>query len=142
MKKKEIREEIQKRLANGEGKQAVFDLMSGKGVSDRVVAHMIASYAAPKLCDQHRVLVGAFMYLLVWGFQNNKAWAYNVTIILTIVNLPKQFKGFMDAPLLNKIALLIGLALFAFTWYVRGKLFPDFLFMSPRKTGKTYVFSS
>jgi hypothetical protein len=179
MKKKELREEINRRLSDGELKTAVFNEMSGKGVSDRVVAYMIASYADPRICDQFKGLTKAmtiiawiqcviaaligiglgakhgliptlliagflvgFGYLFVWGFKNNRAWAYNATIILSVVNLPKQLTGFGHAPVANTVALLVGVSLIAFTWHVRSKIFPDFAFSSPKKVRGAYVFSN
>ncbi len=179
MNKKEIKAQIEQRLANGEAKSTVFGRMSGQGVSDRKVAHFIASFADPRLCLQHAklidamiviswiqlvlavlasigigfkmgslavliiaALVGGFLYLFVWGFTHNKAWAYNVTIVLTIVNLPKTLNGVTEHPIATLIGSAVSVALLAFTWYVRSKVFPDFAFISPRKVKGTYVFSS
>jgi hypothetical protein len=86
--------------------------------------------------------LGGFTYLFVWGFTRNRAWAYNATIMLSIINLPKVLGDVGKAPMANGIALALSIALIAFTWYVRGKVFPDFAFMSPRKLKGSYVFSS
>lgn len=43
--------------------------------------------------------------------------------------------------LATAIGLLIGLGLFACIWYVRSRIFPDFVFMAPRKAAGNYVFS-
>ena len=179
MNKKQIQAEITKRLSNGESKSAVFRLLRGGDVSDRKIAHYIASYADPKLCQRHAKLIkamvviawiqlafavfsaftvgqqmslfgtiivvgliSAFAYLFVWGFSRSKAWVYNVSIFLSIVNLPKALKGFAEDPLTSSIAFAVSLVLIAFTWHVRGKLFPDFLFMSPKKINGSYAFSS
>lgn len=87
-------------------------------------------------------VVGAFCYLFVWGFNNNKVGIYTASICLSISTLPRGFNGFMEAPLLNGTLVAISVALIAFTWYVRQKLFPDFAFLSPRKLNGKYVFSS
>jgi hypothetical protein len=179
MTKNEIKEDVIRRLSQGEGKTAVFRTLSGKGLSDRVLAHFIASYADPKLCDQHAKLidamiviswlelalgvlvsiglgltmgligllvltgfVGGFCYLFVWGFTRNKAWAYNVSILMSLVNAPKALNGFAESPVASLVALGIGVGLFMFTWHVRGKLFPDFAFIGPKKEKGMYVFSS
>ncbi len=179
MNKKEIQAQINSRLANGESKTSTFTQLSGQGVSDRVLAHLIASHASPQLCDRHAKLVdamiviswlqlgfmvllsvalgfkaglvamvlitaflGAFAYLFVWGFTNNKAWAYNVTIVLSVINLPKAFTGFAETPVLSTVGLAISIGLLAFTWYVRGKIFPDFSFISPKKVKGSYIFSN
>ncbi|MEN6473728.1 MAG: hypothetical protein ABFD81_06930 [Syntrophaceae bacterium] len=179
MKKKEVQIEIHRRLAQGESKSSVFQMLSGKGIKDRVVAHIIASYADPKLCVRHVKLIkiivaiawielvvgilvsivlsaklgliltllitafaGAFCYLFVWGFTNNKAWAYNVSILLSITNIPKSLSGFSETPVANTLILIINVAVLAFTWYLRDKIFPDFLFVTPRKVNGTYIFSN
>lgn len=179
MKKKEIQEQIKLRLSNGESKSSTFQQLCGQGVSDRVVAHMIASYASQELCDRHSKLIdamiviswlqlafavlvsiaigikaglaalliitallGAFAYLFVWGFTNNKAWAYNATILLSIVNLPKSLTDLSASPISSIIGLAVGVGLIAFTWYVRSKIFPDFSFIAPKKIKGTYVFTS
>jgi hypothetical protein len=178
MKKKEIQAQVDLRLSNGDSKSSTFRQLSGQGVSDRVVAHMIASYASIELCNRHArlidamiviswlqlavavlasiamsiksgvlavvlitALVGAFAYLFVWGFTNNKAWAYNATILLSLINLPQSLTGFFATPISSTIGLVVGVGLIAFTWYVRGKLFPDFAFITPKKIKGTYVFS-
>lgn len=179
MNKKEIQGEISRRLSAGESKSSVFQLMQGNDLSDRKIAHLIASHVDQRLCSQHQGLikamviiawvqlafsllatlvagekmgliacllfvafVGAFAYLFVWGFSNNKAWAYNASILLTIINLPKTLASFKEAPTSSIVALILGTGVLAFTWYVRNKLFPDFLFISAKKVKGSYIFSS
>jgi hypothetical protein len=84
--------------------------------------------------------LGCITYLFVWGFTHNRAWAYNVSILLSIINLPKALGDMGQAPVANGISLLLGVALIAFTWFVRSKLFPDFAFVGPRKVKGSYVF--
>jgi hypothetical protein len=179
MNKKEVQTEILRLLSLGGSKSEVFRLMRGGVVGDRKIAHLIASYAAPALCEKYGKLIigvvtvawiqlvifvllifttswkfgffncvmftglaGCLGYLFVWGFAKNKAWAYNVTIFLNVVNSHKLVEGFFDDPVINSIKLLIRVALVAFVWYVRSKVFPDFYFFSPRKNKGEYVFSS
>jgi hypothetical protein len=181
MKKKQIQEAVHTHLSQGRSKSEVFQLMSGQGVSDRVVAYLIAAHPAPDLVRRHArlidammviswlqmavavlmgvvlgigmhagwialllvtALLGGFTYLFVWGFTRNRAWAYNATIMLSIINLPKLLGELPHAPVANGIALALNVVLIAFAWYVRGKVFPDFVFMSPRKRQGSYVFSS
>lgn len=85
--------------------------------------------------------VGGIVYLFVWGFTNNKAWAYNVTIFLSIINLPKALTGFAAQPTGSVIGLALSVGLISFTWYVRSKLFPDFGFVTPKKVRGAFVFS-
>jgi predicted branched-subunit amino acid permease len=86
-------------------------------------------------------LAAAFTLLFVWGFSKNNAGAYNAYLILTITQLPRQFSGFEEHPVSTLIGLLIGLALLAYVWYVRTRIFPDFNFIAPRKVNGKYVFS-
>lgn len=86
--------------------------------------------------------IGGFAYLFVWGFQRNRAWAYNASIVLSIINLPKALNDVSTEPASSVFALALGLAWITFTWFVRSKLFPDFAVLGPRKVGKSYQFSS
>lgn len=86
--------------------------------------------------------MAAFMYMFVWGFKRNKVWAYNVTILLAIIQLPNQLKEFSQAPIATTVWVLIAVAIFAFIWHVRKKLFPDFAFLAPRKVDGSYVFTN
>jgi hypothetical protein len=181
MNKKQIKEEVDTRLARGESKAVTLRQLSGQGVSDRIVANFIASYASPDLCSRHARLVKsmvviswvqfalavpvsisialglkagfalgllviafmcAFAYLFVWGFTNNRAWAYNATIIFSFLNFSNSFKDFAAKPIATTIGLAVGLALVSFAFYVRNKIFPDFAFMGPKKLKGNYVFSS
>lgn len=90
-------------------------------------------------------VVGAFVasipLLFAWGFYKNRAGAYNVYILLSIIQLPKQFSGFSDNPVATSIGLAVGIGLLTFVWYLRQKMFPDFAFISPKKIKGQYVFS-
>lgn len=65
MNKKEVKAEIQQSLSRGESKSRVFHQFSGKGLSDRVIANLIASHASPELCDRHAKLIDA-MIVISW----------------------------------------------------------------------------
>lgn len=78
--------------------------------------------------------------LFAWGFYNHKVGAYNAYILLTIIQIPKAFAGFTVTPITSSIALLINIALLAYVCYVREKLFPGFMLMSPKKINGQYVF--
>ena len=83
----------------------------------------------------------AFVPLLfAWGFYNYKVGAYNAYILLTIIQIPKAFTGFSATPITSSIALLINIAFLAYVWYLREKLFPGFMLMSPKKIKGQYVF--
>lgn len=179
MNKQDIRANIEQRIAEGEGKSSIFGALRGQGINDRVLAHLIASHADPKLIAQHPRLIqsmvilawlqvalgmlaslhlaltvspfagllaagfiGGFCYLFVWGFRNSRAWAYNASIILSIINLPRALGDLATEPGSSLFALALGVAWIGYTWFVRSKLFPDFAFMGPRKAGGLYQFSS
>jgi hypothetical protein len=82
-----------------------------------------------------------FGVLFVWGFAKNKANIYNGFILLSLTQLPHAFQGFSTEPGTTAIAVVISLALIAYVWFVRNRLFPDFAFVSPRKMNGRYVFS-
>lgn len=174
-----IQQTIAQRLTQGEGRSAVFQALSGQGVSDRKLANLIAAFPLPSLVAAHAgaiktmvglawvqcllsvgvvlvlglrmgslaalllgVFVGGITYLFVWGFQRHKLWAYNATILLTAINLPKALKDVTTEPISTCIAVALSLALIAFTWHVRSRLFPDVAAWGPRRVGGTYVFAS
>lgn len=37
--------------------------------------------------------------------------------------------------------MAINIVLLAFVWYVRGKIFPDFAFVGPRRVNGKYLFT-
>jgi hypothetical protein len=78
---------------------------------------------------------------LVWGFYNHRVGAYNAYILLALPQFPRSLEGFTSSPATTAIALAISIAILAFVWYVRGKIFPDFVFVNPRKIKGKYIFS-
>jgi len=87
------------------------------------------------------ILAAAFTLIFVWGFTKNKAWAYNVTILLSVLQVPKQVGNFEKAPIEIGIMISISIALIAFYFYVRTKIFPDYAsIFSIRKSKGLYVF--
>lgn len=86
-------------------------------------------------------LTGLIPLLFAWGFYMHRAGAYNAYILLTIVQLPKSFEGFASSPVATSIAIAVNVAVLAYVWYVREKLFPDFAFITPKKIKGEYVFS-
>ena len=83
-----------------------------------------------------------FGYLFIWGYRHHKAWAYTLSIFLSIINLPKAFKDFSAEPVTSLVAFAVSVAVIAFTWHVRSKLFPDLHVVGPRKVKGSFVFSS
>lgn len=179
MKKQDIRADIERRIALGEGKSSIFQTLKDRGLSESSLANLIASQPDPALVARHAgyikgmvivawvqlvlgvliglslalkmgsgiglliaALIGGFAYLFVWGFQRNRAWAYNASIVLSIINLPKALNDVSTEPISSLFALALGIAWIAYTCFVRSKLFPDFALLGPRKVGGTYRFSS
>ena len=86
--------------------------------------------------------LGALMPLLfAWGFYSYRAGAYNIYLVLTIANLPVSIARLSSSPIDSTISLVIATAMLAYVWYLRGKLFPDFSILAPRKKDGEYVFS-
>lgn len=65
MDKKEIKARVHDLLATGTAKSTVFAQLSGQGVKDSQLAHMIASYADPARCDAQAGKVKLLAFLMV-----------------------------------------------------------------------------
>ena len=87
-------------------------------------------------------LIAAIPLLFAWGFYRHKVGAYNTYLLLTIIQLPRSLDGFATNPVATGIALALNVAVLAYVLYVRQKLFPDFVFVTPKKVKGQYVFSS
>ena len=87
-------------------------------------------------------LSAAIPLLFVWGFYTNRVRAYNAYILLSLIQTPKGFSDFTASPIMSSINIAIGLAMLAYVWFVRTKLFPDFGFVTPKKVKGRYVFES
>lgn len=83
----------------------------------------------------------AVSLLFAWGFYKNKAGFYNAYIILTLTQLPRALQGFQAQPLVL-VGFVLNLLMLVYIWHVRNKLFPDFVFIMPKKVKGKYVFSS
>lgn len=75
------------------------------------------------------------------GFYRHSASAYNIYLILTLIQLPRAFEGFTQTPVLSASLIGLNLALLYFVFYLRQQLFPDFVFITPKKVDGRYVFS-
>ncbi|WP_085616205.1 MULTISPECIES: DUF3592 domain-containing protein [unclassified Pseudomonas] len=79
--------------------------------------------------------------LWVWGFYNHRVVAYNAYILLALPQFPTTLAGFASNPATTTVSLVISIVMLAFVWYVRGKIFPDFAFVTPRKVKGKYFFT-
>lgn len=86
--------------------------------------------------------MAAMQALIFVGLVKSRAWAYNTTILFFITQVPRQLMGHLASPTGIIVFATIGITQFLFTWYVRKKLFPDFLFLAQGKVKDTYVFTS
>jgi hypothetical protein len=97
-----------------------------------------------KIGPNAKWIVGALIALIpllfALGFYKHKVGAYNAYILLTIVGMPRSFEGFTSTPIASSIGLAINIAVLAYVWYVREKLFPGFLLMTPKKIKGQYAF--
>jgi hypothetical protein len=87
------------------------------------------------------VLIASIPLLFAWGFYKNYVGAYNAYILLSVVQIPKQFTGISESPIATSIGIAVGLGILIFVWYLQRKIFPDFTFVAPKKIKGKYVFS-
>ncbi|MEO6146726.1 MAG: hypothetical protein ABIT70_06670 [Sulfuriferula sp.] len=113
--------------------QALFGALLGFGIGAKIGPN--AKWIVP-------VVIALIPLLLAWGFYKYRAWAFNVYILLLIVQLPRSFEGFSATPIASSIGIAISIGMLAYIWYVREKIFPDFVFISPKKIKGEYIFSS
>ena len=85
-------------------------------------------------------LAAAIPLLFAWGFYTHKVGAYNAYILLSLIQIPKHLGGLVSNTVSTAIGLAISIAIIAFVWYVRSRIFPDFIFITPRKLKGQYVF--
>lgn len=101
--------------------------------------------AGAKMGPNAKWILGGTMMLIpllfAWGFYMHKVVAYNVYIMLSIIQLPKAFVGFTSAPIASSVGIAINIGILAYIWYVRDKIFPDFVFITPRKIKGKYLFA-
>lgn len=111
-----------------------------------VIAFLMGFSIGAKIGPNAKWIVGALIALVpmlfAWGFYKQRVGAYNAYILLTIVQLPRSFEGFTTTPIASSVGIAIGIALLTYVWYVREKIFPGFVLMTPKKIKGQYVFES
>jgi len=112
--------------------QALIGFLSGVGIGARM---------GPDVKWIVGALVASIPLLLAWGFYKHRVGAYNAYMLLAILQLPQSFGGFESSPMATLIALAVNVAVLAFVWHVRERIFPDFTFIAPKKIRGEYVFS-
>jgi hypothetical protein len=88
------------------------------------------------------LFVAIIPLLLMWGFHKQSAMAYNAYFFLAIIQIPQSLKSIGVTPVATSIGLVITFATLALVLYLRSKLFPDFVGITPKKVKGRYVFSS
>lgn len=110
-----------------------------------VIAFLLGFGAGARIGPNAKWVLGILFALIptlfAWGFYQHRAGAYNAYLLLTIAQLPRSLDGFASKPIATSVGLAVSVAVLAYIWYVREKLFPDFAFMTPRKRKGEYVFS-
>lgn len=106
------------------------------GALGLVIGHKIGAITSLVLAAVFAMIPLAFAY----GFYKNHAATFNAYLILTVIQLPNTFKGFLQSPIASTVGMAIGAAIFAYVWHVRSLLFPDFAFITPRKKNGQYLF--
>lgn len=81
------------------------------------------------------------VYVFIRGFRLNRAWAYTLSLVLGVLNLPETIQSALKVPTSGGVGLLLSLALLMWTWHVRATLFPDLGFGGARKRGGAYRFT-
>jgi hypothetical protein len=109
-------------------------------VLSTVSIYFIGLRASPAVALCAAVLNAAFSALFVWGFLKNWVGVYNASLVLPLVALPKA-QDYSGVPISLTLGLALGLVLFAYIWFVRRRLFPDFLILRPHKVNDAYVFT-
>jgi len=114
-------------------------------VFQALLAFLVGFDLGAKMAPNAGWIIGGLLALIcllfAWGFSRPNAGAYNGYLILTIVQLPGSFGGLTSSPVATLIGIAMNVAIFAYVWYVRQKLFPDFAFITPKKVKGQYVFS-
>lgn len=107
-----------------------------------VVGFALGAAIGPTAALGFAVLCAVIPLLFAYGFYRNYAGAYNIYILLSVIQIPRVLADFGEAPVISAIGMGITLAMLAFVWYLRTQLFPDFAFIKPKKVKGRYVFSN
>ncbi|MEO7886766.1 MAG: hypothetical protein ABI893_07300 [Polaromonas sp.] len=113
--------------------QVIFAFFVGYGIGYKIGPN------APWIASALMALVPL---AFAWAFYANKAVAYEAYVLLSILGVARTLDGFVTAPLNAATGLAISVALCSFVLYVQFKIFPDLLFLSPKKVAGKFVFSN
>ncbi|MGS0893966.1 permease [Burkholderia stagnalis] len=78
--------------------------------------------------------------LFIWGFATNRVGAYHAFILLSLLQLPKTISELGSNPSTALPSLAVTIVLVAYVWFVRNRMFPDYVWFTPRKVDGRYAF--
>ncbi|RQR58903.1 permease [Burkholderia sp. Bp9126] len=94
------------------------------------------------------VVIGLFLavtvplsLLFIWGFATYRVTLYHAYIALSIAQMPKLVERLATDPGDALKGLAISIALVVYVYFVRNRLFPDYVWFWPRKVEGRYVFA-
>jgi hypothetical protein len=131
-----------RRNENGRKVSILIMVMIAQSLIGFLVGYGLGAETGPVAKWLLGALVALVPLIFAWGFYLPRVGAYNAYVLLTIIQLPRSFAGFQSTPIEVLIAVTINVAVLAYVWHVRDKLFPDFRFIYPRRSKGKYVFTS
>ncbi len=130
------------RCARHRGKvRALLVIMALQALMGFAMGWALGAQIGPTARWVAAILVMLIPLAFAWGFHKNRAGYYNAYIILSALQLPNSLGGLATDPVATLVAIVLSIAVIAYVAYVRGKLFPDFRFIGPRKVDGRYVFA-
>ncbi|KWF86945.1 permease [Burkholderia diffusa] len=114
------------------------------------IAQLLISLALAYLLRTEGLSAGAVMLFLaltvplsllfIWGFATHRVGAYHAFIILSLLQVPKTIADLGRDPSAVLPTLAVTVILVGYVWFVRNRLFPDFVWLTPRKVEGRYAF--
>ena len=151
MNRKEAKTRIAVLLSAGTRKADALAELSGQGLKDRVLAHLIASHPDPERCRKNKVHVRILVALGIAQLAISLMFAFGDAgsgfsllvigiILLSLLQLPKTIAELGRDPSTALPSLVITALLVGYVWYVRNRMFPDYGWFTPRKVEGRYAF--
>lgn len=78
--------------------------------------------------------------IIAFGFYRNSVGAYNAFILLSIIQLPRQFLELGETGFSGVLGIIVSIALVSYVLHLRYRLFPDFIAFTPQKKNRQYAF--
>ncbi|WP_191485051.1 hypothetical protein [Pseudomonas sp. FEN] len=119
----------------------VLAIMILQGLLAAAVGFVLGASIGPTAIWLMPLAFAVIPFLLAYGVYRNHSSYYTVYVLLNVSQFHRAFEGFSEEPITTGIAVLIGFASLVYVLYVKSLLFPDVVFMSPKKIKGQYVFS-